>query len=127
MNKKFEVAQSSRRRFTRVEIVHLANRSCLIRTRLTGAKIANEPTLIFLDAHIEVTVGRLEPIMARINENSLRRMSPFMGGSRNSTFANITSVNYDFYEDIFVGTSNLAKDFISRLFVTNSKISKNDA
>uniref|UniRef100_A0A915JZP1 Protein kinase domain-containing protein n=1 Tax=Romanomermis culicivorax TaxID=13658 RepID=A0A915JZP1_ROMCU len=63
----------------------------------------------------------IEKKKCKKKHSNLSGMSPFMGESRDATFANITSVNYDFDDDIFSGTSNLAKDFISRLFVRDPK------
>lgn len=47
-------------------------------------------------------------------------MSPFMGENREATFYNISTVNYDFDDDSFYSISELAKDFIRRLFVRES-------
>ncbi|TKR62382.1 hypothetical protein L596_026357 [Steinernema carpocapsae] len=47
--------------------------------------------------------------------------SPFLGESRNETFANITAVNYHFSDRFFGSTSQDAKDFISRLFVRDQR------
>lgn len=38
--------------------------------------------------------------------------SPFMGQDQQETFANITRAEFDFVEDVFSTTSDLAKDFI---------------
>lgn len=43
--------------------------------------------------------------------------SPFLGDSKQETFANITNIDYSFDDEYFGHTSDLAKDFISRLFV----------
>jgi len=43
--------------------------------------------------------------------------SPFLGDSKQETFANITNIDYSFDEEYFGHTSDLAKDFIARLFV----------
>ena len=43
--------------------------------------------------------------------------SPFLGDSKQETFANITNIDYSFDDEYFGHTSDLAKDFIARLFV----------
>jgi len=50
----------------RCKIVHLKERSGLIRARLKGAELAAGPVLTFLDAHIEVVAGWLEPLLDRV-------------------------------------------------------------
>uniref|UniRef100_A0A8C9CGP1 non-specific serine/threonine protein kinase n=1 Tax=Phocoena sinus TaxID=42100 RepID=A0A8C9CGP1_PHOSS len=43
--------------------------------------------------------------------------SPFLGETKQETLTNISAVNYDFDEEYFSNTSELAKDFIRRLLV----------
>ncbi|CAJ0949665.1 unnamed protein product [Ranitomeya imitator] len=43
--------------------------------------------------------------------------SPFLGETKQETLTNISGVNYDFDEEYFSNTSELAKDFIRRLLV----------
>ena len=54
--------------------------------------------------------------------------SPFLGRTRDETFCNITSVNYHFSPTYFGNTSQIAKDFIGRLFVrdVNSRATVDD-
>lgn len=47
--------------------------------------------------------------------------SPFLGESKQETLANVSAVNYEFDEEFFSNTSNLAKDFIRRLLVKDPK------
>ncbi|KFP00664.1 Death-associated protein kinase 3, partial [Calypte anna] len=47
--------------------------------------------------------------------------SPFLGESKQETLTNISAVNYDFDEEYFSNTSELAKDFIRRLLVKDPK------
>ncbi|XP_071845037.1 death-associated protein kinase 1-like isoform X3 [Apostichopus japonicus] len=47
--------------------------------------------------------------------------SPFLGEDQQETFANITAVNYEFDEQYFDSTSELAKDFIQKLLVNDPK------
>jgi polypeptide N-acetylgalactosaminyltransferase len=52
-----------------IHLVHLEKRSGLIQARLRGAKMAKASVLLFLDAHIEVTAGWLEPLLTRVHED----------------------------------------------------------
>jgi death-associated protein kinase len=47
--------------------------------------------------------------------------SPFLGETKQETFSNITAADYHFDEQYFSKTSDLAKDFISKLLVKNLK------
>jgi polypeptide N-acetylgalactosaminyltransferase len=51
------------------KLVHLEERSGLIRARLRGSGMALGEVLLFLDAHVEVSVGWLEPLIARVAGN----------------------------------------------------------
>ncbi|XP_055049058.2 death-associated protein kinase 2 isoform X1 [Misgurnus anguillicaudatus] len=55
--------------------------------------------------------------------------SPFLGDSKQETLANISAVNYEFDEDFFGSTSELAKSFIKQLLVkdTRKRLKINDA
>ncbi|KAK3567176.1 hypothetical protein QTP86_011776 [Hemibagrus guttatus] len=50
--------------------------------------------------------------------------SPFLGETKQETLTNISAVNYDFDEEYFSNTSELAKDFIRRLLVKDPKVIK---
>lgn len=47
--------------------------------------------------------------------------SPFLGDEQQETYENITAVDYSFDEEFFNGTSELAKDFIQKLFIKESR------
>ncbi|XP_021263495.1 death-associated protein kinase 2 isoform X6 [Numida meleagris] len=47
--------------------------------------------------------------------------SPFLGETKQETLANITAVNYEFDEEFFSNTSDLAKDFIRKLLVKDTR------
>uniref|UniRef100_A0A3Q4BXN7 non-specific serine/threonine protein kinase n=1 Tax=Mola mola TaxID=94237 RepID=A0A3Q4BXN7_MOLML len=47
--------------------------------------------------------------------------SPFLGETKQETLTNISAVNYDFDDEFFSNTSELAKDFIRRLLVKDPK------
>lgn len=53
--------------------------------------------------------------------SSLSGASPFLGETKQETLTNISAVNYDFDEEYFSNTSELAKDFIRRLLVKDPK------
>lgn len=53
-----------------MKIVRAPERLGLIKARLLGLKFATAPIVTFLDAHVEVTKGWLEPLIARIEENA---------------------------------------------------------
>ncbi|XP_059950571.1 death-associated protein kinase 3 isoform X1 [Mesoplodon densirostris] len=53
--------------------------------------------------------------------------SPFLGETKQETLTNISAVNYDFDEEYFSNTSELAKDFIRRLLVKDPKKKSNSA
>uniref|UniRef100_A0A8C5HFT7 non-specific serine/threonine protein kinase n=1 Tax=Gouania willdenowi TaxID=441366 RepID=A0A8C5HFT7_GOUWI len=52
---------------------------------------------------------------------TLSGASPFLGETKQETLTNISGVNYDFDEEYFSNTSELAKDFIRRLLVKDPK------
>ncbi|XP_078541326.1 death-associated protein kinase 2 isoform X1 [Lissotriton helveticus] len=47
--------------------------------------------------------------------------SPFLGDTKQETLANITAVSYEFDEEFFSHTSDLAKDFIRKLLVKETR------
>ncbi|NXY70301.1 DAPK3 kinase, partial [Glareola pratincola] len=53
--------------------------------------------------------------------SQLSGASPFLGETKQETLANITAVNYEFDEEFFSNTSDLAKDFIQKLLVKDTR------
>lgn len=56
----------------KVRIIHSPTRIGLIKARMMGAVNSQSNALVFMDAHIEVTTGWLEPLLDRlvINKNT---------------------------------------------------------
>ena len=57
----------------------------------------------------------------RIRFFRLSGASPFLGESQQETYANIVACDYEFDEEFFSQTSELAKDFIRTLFVREQR------
>uniref|UniRef100_A0A8L8KSH1 Polypeptide N-acetylgalactosaminyltransferase n=1 Tax=Heligmosomoides polygyrus TaxID=6339 RepID=A0A8L8KSH1_HELPZ len=75
-----------------MHIVHLKKRSGLIRARLTGSGMAKGRILLFLDAHVEVTKGWLEPLVDRVAGDRKRVVAPIIDViSGNDTFEYVTA------------------------------------
>ncbi|XP_067131292.1 death-associated protein kinase 1-like isoform X1 [Centruroides vittatus] len=47
--------------------------------------------------------------------------SPFLGDNKQETFANISAVDYQFDDEYFINTSDLAKNFIKDLLIKDSR------
>lgn len=72
-------------------IVHLSERSGLIKARLRGAELAKGPVITFLDAHIEVMVGWLEPLLIRIQEERATVIAPIIDVISDDTFEYVSA------------------------------------
>jgi len=72
-------------------IIHLTERSGLIRARLAGSDIAKGKVLLFLDAHVEVTDGWLEPLLVRVAEDRKRVVAPIIDVISDDTFEYVTA------------------------------------
>jgi hypothetical protein len=57
-----------------------------------------------------------------VTDRRLSGASPFLGDEQQETYENITSVTYQFDEEYFSSTSDLAKDFITNLFVKQQRL-----
>ena len=73
-------------KLNRVKIVRLKNRAGLIRARLAGAELATGEVIVFLDSHIEVTTGWLEPMLHEIREDRTRVIVPTIDNIDLDTF-----------------------------------------
>ncbi|CAK9300291.1 unnamed protein product [Gordionus sp. m RMFG-2023] len=69
-----------------IKIERLQNRSGLIKARLIGADLAKGPVLTFLDAHCEVTIGWLEPLLYQIYLNKSTASMPIIDVISDDTF-----------------------------------------
>lgn len=78
----------------RVQLLRAKSRIGLIRARLLGAEKSLGETLVFLDAHVEVTVGWLEPLLARIAEDKSRVACPVIDIIHDETFAYAKSFEF---------------------------------
>ena len=52
---------------------------------------------------------------------SLSGASPFLGDTKQETLGNISAMNYDFDDELFSNTSELAKSFIRQLLVKDTR------
>jgi Glycosyltransferases, probably involved in cell wall biogenesis len=55
----------------KVQVIHLPERSGLIRARLAGATKATAEVLIFLDSHTEANVNWLPPLLGKFTDHKL--------------------------------------------------------
>ncbi|NXV73708.1 DAPK3 kinase, partial [Atlantisia rogersi] len=67
------------------------------------------------------TAAFLFPLILLSGLSRLSGASPFLGETKQETLANITAVNYEFDEEFFSNTSDLAKDFIRNLLVKDTR------
>lgn len=53
--------------------------------------------------------------------SSLSGASPFLGDTKQETLGNVSAMDYDFDEELFSNTSELAKSFIRQLLVKDRR------
>lgn len=70
----------------KVQVIHLPERSGLIRARLAGATKATAQVLIFLDSHTEASVNWLPPLLDPIAEDYRTCVCPFIDVIAHDTF-----------------------------------------
>eukprot|EP00049_Salpingoeca_infusionum_P018713 m.358459 g.358459 ORF g.358459 m.358459 type:complete len:596 (-) comp18152_c0_seq1:294-2081(-) len=71
----------------KTKLVRMPERQGLMDARTNGAKAATGETVTFLDAHIEVSPGWLEPLMARIHEDRRHVVMPIIDSIEADSFA----------------------------------------
>ena len=69
-----------------VRVLRTGSRSGLIRARLLGASEARGPVLTFLDSHVEVTEGWLEPLLTEVATDRKRVVCPIIDVISDETF-----------------------------------------
>lgn len=74
-----------------MHLVHLAERSGLIRARLKGSDMAKGKVLLFLDAHVEVTKGWLEPLLERVSLDRKTVVAPIIDVISDDNFEYVTA------------------------------------
>jgi polypeptide N-acetylgalactosaminyltransferase len=70
----------------RVRVLRNKKREGLIRSRIFGAREASGDVLIFLDSHIEASIGWLEPLLHEIKQNETTVVTPMIDIIDRTTF-----------------------------------------
>ncbi|XP_075283592.1 polypeptide N-acetylgalactosaminyltransferase 18 isoform X8 [Opisthocomus hoazin] len=73
-----------------IKVVRHSKQEGLIRSRVSGWRVATAPVVALFDAHVEFNVGWAEPVLSRIKENRKRVISP--------SFDNIKYDNFEIEE-----------------------------
>ncbi|XP_064369059.1 polypeptide N-acetylgalactosaminyltransferase 18 isoform X1 [Dromaius novaehollandiae] len=73
-----------------IKVVRHSKQEGLIRSRVSGWRVATAPVVALFDAHVEFSVGWAEPVLTRIKENRKRVISP--------SFDNIKYDNFEIEE-----------------------------
>jgi len=74
-----------------VRVLRTGSRSGLIRARLLGASEARGPVLTFLDSHVEVTEGWLEPLLTEVATDRKRVVCPIIDVISDETFEYVSA------------------------------------
>lgn len=70
----------------KVCVLKTPQREGLIRARVFGARHATGQVLVFLDSHVEVNVGWMEPLLARVSEHHNHVVTPIIDVISPDTF-----------------------------------------
>ena len=79
---------------SRISLMRNEDRYGLIVSRMRGARAAKAPVILFLDAHSEVNVGWIEPILDQLVKNPKQVLQPFIDGIDNMNLAFAPPSNY---------------------------------
>ena len=77
----------------KVRVLRNNKREGLVRSRLFGARVSTGDVLIFLDSHIEVTDGWLEPLLHEIKKNESTVVAPMIDIIDKETFEYKFAIN----------------------------------
>ncbi|XP_056639458.1 polypeptide N-acetylgalactosaminyltransferase 35A [Diorhabda sublineata] len=80
------VTYFKKQEFKKVKLFKTDRREGLIRARMFGSRKAEGEVLIFLDSHIEVNVGWIEPLLYRIHEKRTNVVMPIIDIINADTF-----------------------------------------
>ncbi|KAG9356081.1 hypothetical protein JZ751_000925 [Albula glossodonta] len=105
-------------KLTELDTVHFIRQIC------EGLQHMHKMSIVHLDLKPEniLCVSRLTNKIKIIDFGLARNgLSPFLGDDDNQTLNNILACEWNFEEDEFIDISEEAKDFISRLLITNKR------
>ncbi|XP_050725170.1 polypeptide N-acetylgalactosaminyltransferase 35A-like isoform X2 [Eriocheir sinensis] len=81
-----EVASEVNNLSDKIHLLKTPQREGLIRARVFGARQAVGQVLVFLDSHVEVNEGWMEPLLARVGEDSHHVVTPIIDVISPDTF-----------------------------------------
>ncbi|KAK1799232.1 hypothetical protein P4O66_006709, partial [Electrophorus voltai] len=80
------VEETNAKRPAFIKVVRHSKQEGLIRSRVSGWRVATAPVVALFDAHVEFNVGWAEPILQRIQEDRTRIISPSFDNIKYDTF-----------------------------------------
>src|SRR6218665_313764 len=66
--------------YSKVRLIHLPERHGLIRARMVGVEASKGKVIVFLDSHVEVNRGWIEPLLEVVRRNRKSVVSPTIDG-----------------------------------------------